>query len=296
MNKVFLASLFLFSAGMVFSQESDPSNPSESKASEQAAQDLVPKISNEEVKKPIPKIQNSIAISDIIFKRELYETYSAESIRNNDKNKLTLVKKYLNVKSIKGLNENITSSIIRAGYKPIYIDHASQADFDNQNLNVKIEQGEFRNAQFAMVGHVIDVGSSSSKEPIQGTSDFTYKSQYSLTVNFVIVDTDNSQIIADFNVEGQSKNIYVGGNYAQYSPSSSKLISDLLKDFNTEAQKQILAHLPPINQSGIIENVLNEKKETGVGDPSTLKIYKPAQSRSKSSVKEDSDPVIIYKK
>ena len=41
---------------------------------------------------------------------------------------------------------------------------------------------------------------------------------------------------------------------------------------------------------------INDKKEIGVGDPSTLKIYKSNQKKSQGKSKNDSDEVIIYKK
>jgi hypothetical protein len=246
----------------------------------------------------LPKIPNSIAIGDIHFRKQFYDSLIAEGIKNGEKNKVTFIKKYLSVQEVKGFNEAIIQSITKAGYVPLFVDGLDFSDNENIDgrLINRIQRGDFNNSKFVLVGNIVDVGSSNSNEFIQGTSNFSFKSEYSLTVNFVMIDAESLQTVADFNVTGSSKSIYIGNSNSRPPQNSSKLLNDLIKDFNIDAQRKFLDHLPPINKDGIIDKIFSDKKEIGVGDPSTLKIYKSNQKKSQIKSKDDSDEVIIYKK
>jgi hypothetical protein len=218
---------------------------------------------------------------------------------NNNKQQTTTTTRRTNRKNKQQkFNQSIHSSLLKAGYIPIYVEALSFSDSQSISAGLinRIQRGDFNNAKYVLSGHVIDVGVTEVKEIIQGTSDFSFKSEYNLLANFIIVDSESLQTVADFNVEGKSNYIYIGGFNSQFTYNSTELINELIKDFNNDALKKIIDYLPPLNKEGFIEKVFSDKLDVGDGDPATLRIYKLNREKSQTITNDDSGNVIIYKK
>lgn len=278
---------------------------------------------------PVAKTPNSVAVTDLSIKREAREFFYDEKfdIKSNLQTSNTAApdadgrtvqvpnfsaqtegsyskqfgtKHVVSYSEVRGLNADIKATLLRAGYKVVQpAPNVAREKEDDSffSLKKRILNGDFYDAEFVLHGTVVSVDSRSMKEPIQGTTDYAYKLENSIIVEFVLVNTETMQVVAAFNASGIGQDLYLGKAYANYVPNTHRVAKDLLSSFSQDAQKKLLDQLPPIQkEGGMLSNMFSgHKEDAATGDPATLKVYKPSKAGDKPAA-EVKDPVTIFKK
>jgi hypothetical protein len=280
----------------------------------------------------VPKIPNSVAVTDLSIKKEVKEFFydekfnSKASIQTNPSTPLVTdestnstsaptqsingqseasyskqfgTRRVISYSEVRGLNADIKSTLIKAGYKIVQAapNVAKENENDNYfNVSERINRGDFRDAQFVLNGTITNVEVRNTRDFIQGTSDYSYRLEHSLIVEFTLINTETLQVVASFNAMGTGQDMYLGKSNAVFVPKVDRITRELLSSFSQDSQKKLIDQLPPINKETSIFNVFSSKPETGVGDPSTLKVYTPGKSGGGSQITQEKDPVIIYRK
>lgn len=210
-------------------------------------------------------------------------------------------KRIISFREVRGLNAAIKSFLIKAGYQviqPAPYTHNGTQDLDVFNIRDRAARGDFHEAEYVLQGAVVSVNSRRTQEYIQGTSDYAYKQENSIIVEFNLIHTETLQVMAAFNVSGFGADLYLGKAGARFVPRGEKISRELLASFGEDAQAKLQDNLPPIaKESGILSSVSpSSKPETGVGDASTLKVYAPAKASESTNQVEKKDPITVYKK
>jgi hypothetical protein len=277
---------------------------------------------------PVPKTPNSVAVTDLSFKKEVQEFFYDEKFNyksnlqtsnasvsvGDDKSaqfpsinanaeasysKQFGTKRVVSYSEVRGLNADIKRSLISAGYKVIQPapNVAAKENEDDSffSLKKRILNGDFHDAEFVLHGTVVSVDSRATTDHIQGTSDFSYKLENAIIAEFTLVNTETMQVAASFTAMGSGQDMYLGKANVNYVPNMNRINKDLLSSFSQDAQKKLLDQLPPVKKEGFFSNIFSSKDEGAVGDPSTLKVYAPSKSGEKVAP-EVKDPVTIYKK
>lgn len=278
---------------------------------------------------PTPKTPNSVAVTDLSIKREVREFFYDEKfdVKSNLQTSNAAVptedgrtvqvpnfsaqtegsyskqfgtKRVVSYTEVRGMNADIKATLLRAGYKVVQpAPNVARENEDDSffSLKKRILNGDFYDAEFVLHGTVVSVDSRSMKDHIQGTTDYAYKLENSIIVEFTLVNTETMQVVASFNAMGIGQDMYLGKSYVEYVPNRHRVTKDLLSSFSQDAQKKLLDQLPPVKQEGgILSNMFSGTKDDGAaGDPSTLRVYSPSKAGDKSAP-EVKDPVTIYKK
>lgn len=278
---------------------------------------------------PVPKTPNSVAVTDLSIKQEAREFFYDEKFESkpsplaanpaiaapdgrtsqlpngNPQPEVSYSKQYgtkrvVSYSEMRGLNADIKATLLRAGYKVVQpAPNVARENEDDSffSLKKRILNGDFYDAEYVLHGTVVSVDSRNMQDHIQGTSDFAYKLENSIIVEFTLVNTETMQVVASFNATGIGQDLYLGKAYANYVPNTHRVTKDLLASFSQDAQKKLLDQLPPVKQEGgILSNIFSgHKEDAATGDPATLKVYTPSKAGDKSAP-EVKDPVTIYKK
>ena len=291
--------------------------------------------SDEGSKQPVqivPKIPNSVAVTDLSIKKEVKEFFYDEKFNSkasiqtspsipvvidgstnstsaptqsiNGQSEASYSKQFgtrrvISYSEVRGLNADIKSTLIKAGYKVVQAapNVAKENENDNYfNVTERINRGDFRDAQFVLNGTITNVEVRNTRDFIQGTSDYSYRLEHSLIVEFTLINTETLQVVASFNAMGTGQDMYLGKSNAVFVPKVDRVTRELLSSFSQDSQKKLIDQLPPINKETSIFNVFSSKTEVGVGDPSTLKVYAPGKSGGGSQITPEKDPVVIYRK
>ena len=211
-------------------------------------------------------------------------------------------KRTISYGEIRGINADIKAAILKAGYKVVQsapnVAKEKQGD-EYFDLRERINRGDFGDAQYVLHGTIINVDIRSTNDQIPGTSDYAYRLEYSLLADFTLVNTETLEVSAAFNAMGSGQDMYLGKYNAKYVPKINKITKELLVSFGQEAEKKLYEQLPNLNKKETgLSSIFSSKQQeaAGVGDPSTLKVYKP--SKSNDSAKEISTdiPLTVYKK
>jgi hypothetical protein len=287
---------------------------------------------NKQAVQIVPKIPNSVAVTDLSIKKEVKEFFYDEKFNSkasiqsspstpvvsdgssipsptqsqtiNGQAETSYSKQFgtrrvISYSEVRGLNADIKSTLIKAGYKVVQAapNVAKENENDNFfNVSERINRGDFRDAQFVLHGTITNVEVRNTRDFIQGTADYSYRLEHSLIVEFSLINTETLQVIASFNAMGSGQDMYLGKNNAIFVPKVDRITRELLSSFSQDAHKKLMDQLPPINKETSILNVFSSKQETGVGDPSTLKVYAPGKAGGGSQITPDKDSVIIYRK
>ena len=240
-----------------------------------------------------PQVQNTVTYSGT-------STVTANSDFNYSKNFGT--KRTISFGEIRGINADIKAAILKAGYKVVQsapnVAKEKQGDefFD---LRERINRGDFGDAQYVLHGTIVNVDIRSTNDQIPGTSDFAYRLEYSILADFTLVNTETLEVSVAFNAMGSGQDIYLGKYNAKYVPKMNKITKELLVSFGQEAEKKLYEQLPNLNkkETGLAGIFSSKQQETiGVGDPSTLKVYKPGKNNDSGKEISTDIPLTVYKK
>ena len=227
-------------------------------------------------------------------------TVTANSDSNYSKNFGT--KRTISYGEIRGINADIKAALLKAGYKVVQsapnVAKEKQGD-EYFDLRERINRGDFGDAQYVLHGTIVNVDIRSTNDQIAGTSDYAYRLEYSLLADFTLVNTETLEVSAAFNAMGSGQDMYLGKYNANYVPKINKITKELLVSFGQEAEKKLYEQLPNLNkkETGLGSLFSSKQQEAaGVGDPSTLKVYKPGKNYDSGKEISTDIPLTIYKK
>ena len=227
-------------------------------------------------------------------------TVTANSDSNYSKNFGT--KRTISYGEIRGINADIKAALLKAGYKVVQsapnVAKEKQGD-EYFDLRERINRGDFGDAQYVLHGTIVNVDIRSTNDQIAGTSDYAYRLEYSLLADFALVNTETLEVSAAFNAMGSGQDMYLGKYNANYVPKINKITKELLVSFGQEAEKKLYEQLPNLNkkETGLGSLFSSKQQEAaGVGDPSTLKVYKPGKNFDSGKEISTDIPLTIYKK
>ena len=211
-------------------------------------------------------------------------------------------KRTISYEEIRGINADIKASIIKAGYKVIQA--APNVAKDKQgdeffDLRERINRGDFGDAQYVLHGTIVNLDIRSTNDQIPGTNDYAYRLEYSLLADFTLVNTETLEVAAAFNAMGSGQDMYLGKYNAKYVPKINKITKELLVSFGHEAEKKLYDQLPPLNKKeSALGSIFSSKQQepAGVGDPSTLKVYKPGKNNDLVKEVNTDIPLTVYRK
>jgi hypothetical protein len=282
------------------------------------------------------KVPNSVAVTEFYIRKDYIESFYDEKLNsrssidaqsnpvrslqdddsvnadsNRNTNSITInaksefnyskssgAKRVISFSEVRGLNSAIKSFLLKSGYTVIqpapYI-HNGKEDIDIYNIKDRADRGDFYDAEFVLQGAVVNVQRRSTNEAIQGSSDFSFRQELSITVEFNLISTETLQVLSSFTVSGNGLDMYLGKYNATYVPNKSKILRNLLSSFNADAQIRLNENLPLLSRSEV-KSAPQSPKSEGIGDPSTLIIYKSSKEGSGKTSNDNQPPVTIYKK
>jgi len=227
-------------------------------------------------------------------------TVTANSDSNYSKNFGT--KRTISYGEIRGINADIKAALLKAGYK--VVQSAPNLAKDKQgdeyfDIRERVNRGDFGDAQYVLHGTIVNVDIRSTNDRIAGTNDYTYRLEYSLLADFTLINTETLEVSAAFNAMGSGQDMYLGKYNANYVPKINKITKELLVSFGQEAEKKLYEQLPNLNkkETGLSSLFSSKQQEAaGVGDPSTLKVYKQGKNNDPGKEISTDIPLTIYKK
>ncbi len=233
-------------------------------------------------------------------------TYTGNTVvtANSDSNyaKNFGTKRTISYGEIRGINADIKAALLKAGYKVVQsapnVSKEKQGD-EYFDLRERIKRGDFADAQYVLQGTIVNVDIRSTNDQIAGTSDYAFRLEYSLLADFTLVNTETLEVSAAFNAMGSGQDMYLGKYNANFVPKINKITKELLVSFGQEAEKKLYEQLPNLNkkETGLGSLFSSKQQEAaGVGDPSTLKVYKPGKNYDSGKEISTDIPLTIYKK
>ena len=225
-----------------------------------------------------------------------FATSSAQSEISYSRNFGT--SRVISFKEIRGLNSTIKSELIKLGYQ--IIQAAPYSENGGSGVNVfnvgeRAARGDFYDAEYVLQGAVVNASARRSRESIQGTSDFTFKLEKSLTIEFNLIHTESMQITAAFIVSGFGSDFYLGKSNAFFNPREDKIVRELLVSFGENSRIKLLENIPPVSKVSTDLGLVPPASESSVGDSGTLRIYTPARSSNDARPAENKSPVTIFR-
>lgn len=176
-----------------------------------------------------------------------------------------------------GMSGDVRGALIKAGYKLMQArPSVAQNGETDQFFDIvgKIKNGQFAGAQYVLYGVVASMESSGNRVPIRGTTNFNYKGELNLTVDYSLIDTRTMQTVAAFTAMVTGEDGRIDGVQSTFRPSSAKMMKSAASELSEEVQKQLyaqgflkaLASQPPPGSGA--------PQPTYRDEPSTLKVYK----------------------
>jgi len=170
----------------------------------------------------------------------------------------------------------IRGSLIKSGYQVVQA--KSTAVMPNQgdeffDIVKRIKAGDFGDADYVLYGVLAEVSNTDNVADIPGTKSTSHQMTLEVTVDFNIVDTKTSQIVASFIASGEGKDVQIDGRNTAYKPSAAKLMKLASLDLAEDVRKNLAAQNFITNNPGSAGYERNLKRRLD-DDAATLKVYK----------------------
>ena len=170
----------------------------------------------------------------------------------------------------------IRGLLIQSGYKVVQA--KSTVAMPNQgdeyfDIVKRIKAGDFGDADYVLYGVLAEVSNTDNVADIPGTKSTSHQMTLEVTVDFNIVDTKTSQIVASFIASGEGKDVQIDGKNTGYKPSTAKLMKLASLDLAEDVRKNLAAQNFITNNPGSAGYERNLKRRLD-DDASTLKVYK----------------------
>ena len=170
----------------------------------------------------------------------------------------------------------IRGLLIKSGYKVVQakatVAAPNQGD-EYFDIVKRIKAGDFGDADYVLYGVLAEISSTDNVADIPGTKSTSQQVTLEVTVDFNIVDTKSSQIVASFVASGEGKEVQIDGRDTAYKPSNAKLMKLASLDLAEDVRKHLADQNFITNNPGSAGQVRNLKRRLD-DDASTLKVYK----------------------
>ena len=177
---------------------------------------------------------------------------------------------------IRYLANPIRGLLIKSGYKVVHakstVATPNQGD-EYFDIVKRIQAGDFGDADYVLYGVLTDISSIDNVHEIPGTKSSTQQVSLEVTVDFHIVDTKTTQIVASFIASGEGKEVRIDGRDTNFKPSTAKLMKLASLDLAEDVRKQLADQNFITNHPGSAGQARNLKRRLD-DDASTLKVYK----------------------
>ena len=170
----------------------------------------------------------------------------------------------------------IRGLLIKSGYKVVQakatVAVPNQGD-EYFDIVKRIKAGDFGDADYVLYGVLAEVSSTDNVSDIPGTKSTSQQMTLEVTVDFNIVDTKTTQIVASFVASGEGKDVQIDGRDTGYKPSTAKLMKLASMDLAEDVRKHLADQNFITNNPGSAGQLRNLKTRLN-DDASTLKVYK----------------------
>jgi hypothetical protein len=194
-------------------------------------------------------------------------------------------KKSVSYTELRGLMVDLRGALSSAGYAVRFVNSTNTKQMEQGpvlTFQERLLTGEFGDAEFVLIPNIVDVGRRLTKEPIQGSKDYSNRLELSLVAEFSMVDTKDMKVVAAFNAYGNGTDMYIGRESATFVPDTARISRDLISSFGEDTKRKLLAQLPKSQEKtffGTKETPANSFE----GDPKTLKVYRSTETSEKSN-------------
>ena len=170
----------------------------------------------------------------------------------------------------------IRGLLIKSGYKVVQakatVAVPNQGD-EYFDIVKRIKAGDFGDADYVLYGVLAEVSSTDNVSDIPGTKSTSQQMTLEVTVDFNIVDTKTTQIVASFVASGEGKDVQIDGRDTGYKPSTAKLMKLASLDLAEDVRKHLADQNFITNNPGSAGQLRNLKTRLN-DDAATLKVYK----------------------
>lgn len=170
----------------------------------------------------------------------------------------------------------IRGLLIKSGYKVVQAKStpavANQGD-EYFDIVKRIKAGDFGDADYVLYGVLAEISSTDNVSDIPGTRSTSQQVTLEVTVDFNIVDSKTTQIVASFVASGEGKDVQIDGRDTGHKPSTAKLMKLASLDLAEDVRKHLAEQNFITNNPGSAGQARNLKRRLD-DDASTLKVYK----------------------
>jgi hypothetical protein len=170
----------------------------------------------------------------------------------------------------------IRGLLIKSGYKVVQAKSTPAAPNQGDeyfDIVKRIKAGDFGDADYVLYGVLAEISSTDNVAKIPGTKSTSQQITLEVTVDFNIVDTKTTQIVASFVASGEGKDVQIDGRDTSNKPSTAKLMKLASLDLAEDVRKHLADQNFITNNPGSAGQVRNLKRRLD-DDASTLKVYK----------------------
>ena len=128
---------------------------------------------------------------------------------------------------LRGISSDIRALLIKSGYTVSAARPAVSTSVTNDqyfDILERIKSGHFSGADYVLYGVLSALSVSDHTEPIMETRNTMQFHVLDLTVDFSLIDTRNSQVVASFTAIGSGRDQRIDGKATSYKPSQARLL------------------------------------------------------------------------
>lgn len=170
----------------------------------------------------------------------------------------------------------IRGLLIKSGYKVVQAKPSVAAPNQGDeyfDIVKRIKAGDFGDANYVLYGVLAELSVTDNVDDIPGTKSSSQQVALEVTVDFNIVDTQTSQIVASFIASGDGKEVRIDGKDNNFKPSMAKLMKLASLDLAQDVRKHLADQNFITNNPGSAGQMRNLKRRLD-DDAATLKVYK----------------------
>jgi hypothetical protein len=170
----------------------------------------------------------------------------------------------------------IRGLLIKSGYKVVQakpsVATPNQGD-EYFDIVKRIKAGDFPDANYVLYGVLAEISVVDNIDDIPGTRSSSRQVVLDVIVDFNVVDTQSTQIVASFIASGEGKEVRIDGKDNAFKPSMAKLMKLASLDLAEDVRKNLAAQNFITNNPGSAGYERNLKRRLD-DDASTVKVYK----------------------
>ena len=170
----------------------------------------------------------------------------------------------------------IRGLLIKSGYKVVQakatVAAPNQGD-EYFDIVKRIKAGDFGDADYVLYGVLAEVSSTDNVSDIPGTKSTSQQLTLEVTVDFNIVDTKTTQIVASFVASGEGKDVQIDGRDTGYKPSNAKLMKLASLDLAEDVRKHLADQNFITNNPGSARCISARSLDSSISSSFCLSVY-----------------------